>query len=54
MPICEICGEDEELVTKCKKCGKLFCEYCGSSDDRLCNDCLDYEDDDEPDADNWF
>jgi hypothetical protein len=45
MPICELCGEEEEVVTKCKSCGKLFCEYCGVDESRMCMECLDEEDD---------
>ncbi|HUS77223.1 MAG TPA: hypothetical protein VM050_00965 [Patescibacteria group bacterium] len=45
MPKCEICEEEEEHVYKCKKCGTAFCEFCGSSEDKLCIDCLDKAED---------
>jgi len=45
MPKCEICGEEEEHVYKCKKCGTAFCEFCGSPEDKLCIDCLDKAED---------
>jgi hypothetical protein len=44
MPECECCGEIEEKIYKCKRCGAIFCEYCGSPEDRLCIGCLDEED----------
>jgi hypothetical protein len=53
MTICEVCGEEEDIVTKCKTCGTQFCEFCGSVDDKTCIACLDniYEDDDDKDDD---
>lgn len=39
MSVCEFCGTEDE-VYKCKRCGALFCEYCGSVGKRLCVDCL--------------
>jgi len=50
MPECEICGETDVTLYRCKKCGSRFCEYCGSVDDKLCIDCLEeegYEEEDE-------
>jgi hypothetical protein len=47
MPKCECCGETEEKIYKCKRCGTRFCEYCGSPEDRLCIECLDEEEYDE-------
>ena len=41
MPICEFCGVEEDIVTKCKTCGTKFCEYCGSVEDKQCIECLD-------------
>jgi hypothetical protein len=49
MPICEMCGEEEDIVTKCKTCGMQFCEFCGSVDDKQCIECLDNSDDDNDD-----
>ena len=55
MPTCEVCGEDEDTVTKCKTCGIKFCEYCGSREDKLCIQCMedDDEDDDDENDDDW-
>ena len=52
MPTCELCGEVEDSVTKCKTCGKNFCEYCGHVDDKLCIECMDSDDEDAPEDDN--
>ncbi|MBN2335529.1 hypothetical protein JXL21_08205 [Candidatus Bathyarchaeota archaeon] len=49
MPICAICGEESEHVTKCKMCGEKFCTDCGEPDQKLCLYCLD--DDEEHDED---
>jgi len=49
MPECELCGETEDKVYKCKVCGTRFCEHCGSPEDKLCIDCLDEEEYDEED-----
>jgi hypothetical protein len=65
MSECELCGENEDKLYRCKKCGTRFCEYCGNSEDRICIDCLeeedseDYEDDDFEDVEeetttDWF
>ena len=51
MPTCEVCGEEESSVTKCKTCGTKFCEYCGSVEERQCIVCLEDGDDDEEDSD---
>jgi len=40
MSVCELCGTDDEVYS-CKRCGALFCEYCGSVSKMLCVDCLD-------------
>jgi hypothetical protein len=47
MPICEVCGEEDTSVTKCKTCNVKFCEYCGSVEDRQCIECIEYSDDDD-------
>jgi hypothetical protein len=44
MPTCEVCGEEEETVTKCKSCGTRFCEYCGLVEDKQCMVCQDFND----------
>ena len=53
MPICAICGEEMEHVTRCKTCGEKFCADCGEADAKQCVYCLDdettYEEDDEDD-----
>lgn len=55
MPTCEVCGEVEDSVTKCKTCGTKFCEYCGYVDDKLCIECMDSDDEDDDDEkdDDW-
>ncbi|MCW4012190.1 MAG: hypothetical protein NWF07_04265 [Candidatus Bathyarchaeota archaeon] len=53
MPICAICGEEVEVVTKCKMCGEKFCSDCGEPDEKLCIYCLDDEDDADWDDDDW-
>jgi hypothetical protein len=52
MPICAICGEEVELVTKCKMCGEKFCSDCGDPDEKLCIYCMD-DDDDWDDKEDW-
>jgi len=39
MPICGVCGEDEERVYRCGECGRLFCSECGSMEVGLCIIC---------------
>jgi hypothetical protein len=51
-PICEVCGVEEDTITKCKTCGIKFCEYCGSVEERKCIDCLDNDEDDYDDDDD--
>ena len=46
MPVCDICGESEDSLYRCKQCGARFCEWCGSIDDKLCSNCFDEEEDD--------
>lgn len=43
MPICELCGEEVDYVIRCKRCGRSFCDLCGSMIDKLCYDCLEEE-----------
>ena len=43
MPKCSVCGEDEDNIYTCKKCGVKFCEYCGDAEEKLCLDCLEVE-----------
>ena len=45
MPKCKICGENEDKLYKCKKCGTQFCEWCGDIDEMICMDCLDKQED---------
>jgi hypothetical protein len=47
MPICAICGENMEHVTRCKMCGEKFCQDCGNTAAKLCIYC------DDEDGDNW-
>ena len=51
MPICAICGEEADNVTKCKMCGEKFCVDCGEPDEKLCIYCLDNEEELEKDED---
>lgn len=51
MPICAICGEEVENVTKCKMCGEKFCSDCGEPDEKLCIYCMDDDDDWDDDED---
>ena len=44
---CEICGEEVARVYTCKRCGVLFCRYCGSPSENLCVDCLEEDVDDD-------
>jgi hypothetical protein len=44
MPECFICGMEAEPIYKCKTCGELFCEDCGSPIGELCLYCEDEED----------
>jgi hypothetical protein len=37
---CHICGEPEEILARCKVCGKNFCEYCGDMEKKTCSSCL--------------
>jgi len=55
MPICAICGEEVDHVTKCKMCGEKFCVDCGEPDEKLCIYCLDDEefDEDEEEDEDW-
>lgn len=53
MPICAICGEEVEHVTKCKMCGEKFCADCGEPDEKLCIYCLDDDDEDWGDDKDW-
>lgn len=54
MPMCSLCGENMENVTKCKTCGERFCIDCGEPSEKLCIYCLDedYDSDDEDDDDD--
>jgi hypothetical protein len=46
MSECKFCGDDESPLYKCKECGELYCEFCGSVEDKICSDCFDYNEDD--------
>jgi len=49
VPECELCGENEEKLYKCKTCGTMFCEYCGVVEERICLNCMvevEYEEED--------
>ena len=51
MPKCQLCDEEEEKLYKCVKCGRMFCEWCGSTEDLICVECSDEDDDDDDDWD---
>jgi len=52
MPKCQLCDIEEETLYKCSQCGKMFCEYCGSTEDKICIDCLEEDIDEEEDWDD--
>jgi len=56
MSVCEICGEEEPVIVKCKVCGTRFCEFCGDQAEKLCIECSDSDRDDDdtdyPDEDD--
>ena len=60
MPICTVCEEEVEEVTKCTMCGLTFCAECGNPDVKLCTYCLDDDkdhhdyDDDFNTNENWY
>jgi hypothetical protein len=47
MPLCNLCGENMDMVTKCTQCGARFCIDCGEPDEKLCIYCYDEDDDDD-------
>lgn len=56
VPLCTLCGEDVDSVTKCIICGAKFCSDCGEHDEKTCVYC--YEEDEEwdsewDDEDEW-
>lgn len=53
MPICAICGEETDIVTKCKQCGEKFCADCGSPEDKLCIYCLDDDEEESEEDEDW-
>lgn len=39
---CELCfWDDVDQDVQCEKCGRYFCEDCGSYGERICNGCKD-------------
>ena len=46
MPICAMCGEEVEHVTRCKTCSEKFCTDCGDVESKQCVYCLEDDDDD--------
>ena len=53
MPLCTICGEDADIVTKCRECGARFCIFCGDHDDKICDFCYDENNVDDDDDEDW-
>ena len=53
MPMCAICGEETNRVTKCKMCGERFGACCVGPEKNLCwycsDDGEDIDDDDDDD-----
>lgn len=57
MPICTMCEDEVEEVTRCNMCGLTFCAECGNADNKLCTYCLDDDishDDDFSTHENWY
>lgn len=52
MPICEICGMEVTEVHNCKDCEAKFCDECGNIKERLCYDCIGWEEN-ELDNEDW-
>jgi predicted nucleic acid binding AN1-type Zn finger protein len=52
MPECEICGEESDILYKCKSCGAKFCEDCGSPIEKLCEFCAEEEEFDDEDIED--
>jgi len=44
MPECEVCKNTVDMISTCRGCDILFCDNCGSVRERLCIDCLEYDD----------
>ncbi len=40
---CELCKCIEEELRDCKKCATVFCDNCGDKERNLCQDCLQFE-----------
>ncbi len=53
MPLCEICGLEVMKVFVCSRCGARFCEECGDVKRRICYDCLNWEEDEEYEEEDW-
>jgi hypothetical protein len=47
LPICAMCGEEVEHVTRCKTCAERFCSDCGEPEQKLCIYCLEADEDDD-------
>ena len=47
MSECEVCGEVEDTLYTCEVCSVKFCEYCGDTEEKICLDCLDEDEDDD-------
>ena len=45
MPICDLCGEQSNKVTKCKVCEEVFCADCGNAEEKVCLYCDDEDED---------
>jgi hypothetical protein len=46
-PKCEVCEELHDEAFKCQDCGAISCPDCGSTDDKLCAECVELWDSEE-------
>ena len=49
---CEICGEEVNRVYECEVCGVLFCRDCGSTSEKICNECSEEQSEEDEDWSN--
>jgi hypothetical protein len=46
MSVCEICDAKVKRASVCKQCGVKFCDKHGDKKKKLCEDCLEFIEDD--------
>lgn len=44
---CDLCGFPTEWYDTCEVCGKVYCELCGMIGDEKCDECLEWEEENE-------